>query len=106
MKIQPHGRRVLVKMLPEDIKFTNSLLYKPDTVHEDAIGYGVVQAVGKHKINREPGWKEETEVRVGDKVAFIKFLREVHTNQGVASIIGDDLILIEFKDILGVIEDQ
>lgn len=111
MKIRPHQHRVLVRVLPDDDKMGNlKVLYKPDSVHEDAIGFGIVEAMGEYAITKKgvlvPIEKYVDDLKVGDKIAFIKFLKEVHTNVEASKVIGEDLILIDArKDILGIIYD-
>lgn len=106
MQIRPLGERIVIKMLPEPEMFEGGILYKPETVHQTALGYGVIQAFGKHKLNVFPGYKEATEYEVGQKVIFIKFNRETGTNKGVMQSLGDDTIIIEFKDALGIVEED
>lgn len=106
MKIKPLGERIVIKMLPEPEMFEGSILFKPETVHQTAIGYGIIQAFGKHKLNVFPGYKEATEYKVGQKLLYIKFLVETGTSKGVMRSLGDDTIIIEFKDVLGIVEED
>ena len=109
MKIRPYQHRILVRTLPDNDKMGNlKILYKPESAHEDAIGFGIVEALGTHAITKKgvlvPLERYVDDLKVGDKIVFIKFLREVHTNVEASKVIGEDLILIDArKDILGVV---
>jgi len=94
-------------MLPEKETVGDlGILYKPDNAHENAIGYGIVEAIGDGIRTKKGVLVPITDLKVGDKVAFIKFLKEVHTNVAASHIIGEDRLLLDVrKDILGVIDD-
>jgi len=103
-KIKPLGPRLLVKMFPDE-KETAGGIVIPEVAHETAVGKGQVMATGTGY------WPKRSEKRVsieslgiekGDIVYFIKFLRETHTNQLLQRRIGDDMLIIEMKDVLYV----
>ena len=56
-----------------------------------AVGDGTPTKAGKIPVSG---------IEVGNKVAFIKFLREAQTNKALASTLGDGLIIIELKDVV------
>lgn len=97
------GPRLLVEIEPEDAYFkgSNSII-KPDTAHDTVMGFGKVLEVGTGtpiKSGRAP----VNGVEVGDRVAFVKFLKETQTNKGISHIIGEDRLIIELKDVVVVV---
>lgn len=96
------GPRLLVEMEPEDSVFKGYSIIKPDTVHDTAIGFGKVLDVGTGTPTRS-GRAPVEGVKVGDWVAFVKFLKETQSNRAVAHTIGEDNLLIELKDVVVVI---
>jgi co-chaperonin GroES (HSP10) len=101
MKVRVLGPRLLIKIEDEAEFFKDSVLVKPDTVHETAVGWGEVLGIGEGYDTRK-GIVPIEGVKVGDRVAFIKFLKEGHTNKLVASVIGEDMLIVEAKDIVVV----
>lgn len=99
MTVTPLGPRLLIEIEPEAGTFQGSSLIKPDTVHESAVGWGKVLAIGSGTPTKA-GLVPVEGIKVGNKVAFIKFLREAHTNKALASTLGDDLLIIELKDVV------
>uniref|UniRef100_A0A7C3WM70 10 kDa chaperonin n=1 Tax=Dictyoglomus turgidum TaxID=513050 RepID=A0A7C3WM70_9BACT len=99
--IKPMGTKILVRILEEE-RVTSGGIIMPDDAHQDAIGYGIVEAVGPGywRDGRYLSIEEVDGLKVGMKVSFIKFLKDTHTNEGIRNRIGDDLILIDTKDIL------
>ncbi len=88
MRVKPLGDRVLIKPLTEE-KRTEGGLVLPDTSKEKPQKAEVV-AVGK---------LEDVDLNVNDKVIFSKYAgTEI-------KIDGEDYILIDAGDILGIIED-
>lgn len=101
MKLKAYGEHIIVLVDKEQTTFTNSCLVKPETVHEDAVGSGIVESIGWHHKTMKVVEKVISEIKPGDRVYFIKFLKETNTNKLLSSTIGDDRIIIEFKDVLG-----
>jgi len=88
MRVKPLGDRVLIKPLTEE-KRTEGGLVLPDTSKEKPQKAEVV-AIGK---------LEDFDLNVNDKVIFSKYAgTEI-------KIDGEDYILIDAGDILGIIED-
>ena len=82
MKIQPVSNNVLIRVAPQDK--TDSGIYLPDSADKERPGEGVVEAIGKVE-----------EVKVGDKVLFVK--------HGHYEIKDEHKILISEDDILAKI---
>jgi len=101
MRIRALGPKLLVQVHEEAGHFENSALVKPETVHETAISWGTVQSVGDGYPTPN-GRVPITQVKEGDEVAFVKFLREGHTNKALASAIGPDQLIIDMKDVVVV----
>jgi co-chaperonin GroES (HSP10) len=103
MKIRLMGPRLLVEMDDEEAFFKgyNSII-KPDSVHDSAQGWGKVLSLGTGTRLKDGSMAPIEGVRVGDRVAFVKFLKEAQTNKSVAALLGDDKIIIELRDILVV----
>ena len=97
------GPRLLVEIEPDEeyFKGANSII-KPETVHESPIGFGKVVMVGMGTETKKSLAPIEG-VKVGDRVAFIKFLVETQTNQALALSMGDEKLIVELKDVVVVI---
>ncbi len=96
MNIKPLGDRVVIKLIEIEEK-TASGIVLPDTVKEKP-QHGEVLAVGSGKVF-ENGEKVPMEVKVGDKVLYSKFAgTEFKQN-------GEELLILNERDILGIIED-
>ena len=96
------GPRLLVALAPDEAYFkgSNSII-RPDTVHETAMGIGKVLNVGTG-TSTENGRAPIEGVEVGDKVAFVKFLKETQTNKAISHTIGEENLIIELKDVVAV----
>jgi len=90
-----------VQMEKEPKTFKGSQLAKPDTVHETAVGWGEVVALG-HGHYTGKGIVPMTELKVGDRVAFIKFLKEAQTNKAIQHTIGEGRLMLKIEDVLVV----
>ncbi|HPE67871.1 MAG TPA: co-chaperone GroES [Thermotogota bacterium] len=88
MRIKPLGERVLIKPFSEE-KRTEGGIVLPDTSKEKPMKAEVV-GIGK---------LEDVDLNVGDKVIFSKYAGTE------LKIDGEDFILIDAGDILGLIEE-
>ncbi len=95
MKIKPLQDRIIVKRLEEEEKTKGGIII-PDAAKEKP-QEGKVIAVGDGKI-LENGQKLALTVKVGDKILFGKY------SGTEIKIDGEDYILIDSGDILGLIE--
>lgn len=102
-KIRLLGPKLLIEMEDEESFFKgyNSII-KPETVHDSAQGWGKVLSLGTGTRLKDGGTAPIKGVKVGDRVAFVKFLKEAQTNKGLANVIGDDKLIIELRDVLVV----
>lgn len=93
------GPRVCVEILPEE-RFVGSI-FVPDTAVTSVYRRGVVRAVGK-------GWSGEDrrtqDIQCGDHCVFVRFHANIHTNERVQEALGENVIVLEPKDILLVCE--
>ena len=101
MKVRLLGPRLLVRMEKEASTFKGSSLVKPETVHETAIGWGEVLSLG-HGHYTDVGLVPLEGVKVGDRVAFIKFLKEGHSNKSLQHVLGEDRLIIRMEDVVVV----
>ena len=93
--IRPLGQNVLLRRLEAEAK-TKGGIYLPDTAKEKpregevlALGEGDLDKHGKHK---------EFQVKAGDRVIFSSYAgTEIKVG-------GEELMIIDEKDILGVVE--
>jgi co-chaperonin GroES (HSP10) len=90
--------RVLVEILPEEKSI--GLLVVPDTVVKSVHRRGVVRAVGYI-------WEEGRRVPIpgihsGDHCVFVRFYANTHTNEQIQESIGENLLIMEPKDLLVV----
>ena len=91
MNIRPVGKRILVK-LDETPEKTKSGIYMPQGVTDGDKLYGTVRAIGPKAFGGK------SEVKVGDKVIFLKY-------HGDPVELGPEkLKLLDDEFILGVIE--
>ena len=96
MKIRPLRNWVMLKRLEQDEKSVGGIII-PDTAKEKP-QRGLVTAVGPGKRN-EDGVVTPVDVQVGDKVLFSKFAgTEI-------KLAGEELLILQEDDIVGVIEN-
>lgn len=94
-KIQPLFDNILIKPLEAEAKTASGIIL-PDTAQEKP-QMGLVVSVGPGKVTPKGG-KEKIVVKPGQKVMYKKWGgNEVKMN-------GEELILVEQKDILAIIE--
>lgn len=91
-KFRPLGSNVWVKRVEEETK-TAGGLYIPDTAKEDT-QTGTVVAVGQGSRN-DKGDFVSMEVKVGDVIFFGKY---------AGTKAGDKFLVINEKDILGIVD--
>ena len=95
MALRPLHDRVLVKRLESEAKTAGGIIL-PDTVKEKP-SEGEILAVGTG-IRGEDGKVTALDVKVGDKVLFGKW------SGTEVKIDGQDLLIMQEKDIMGIIE--
>ncbi|WP_417458708.1 co-chaperone GroES [Kordiimonas sp.] len=95
MAFRPLHDRVLVKRLESEAKTAGGIIL-PDTVKEKP-SEGEVIAVGTG-IKADDGKVTALDVKVGDKVLFGKW------SGTEVKIDGQDLLIMQEKDIMGIIE--
>jgi chaperonin GroES len=88
MKFKPIGDRVVIKR-KEVEEQTKSGIYLPESARKDSF-QGTIVAVGT---------SPNIPVKVGDKIVYEKFVGNE------LEIDGDKLIIMEVKDIIGILED-
>ena len=94
MAFRPLGDRVLVKRVEEEAKTKGGIII-PDTAKEKP-QEGEVLAVGPGARD-EDGKRVELDVKVGDRILFVKW------SGTEVKIDGDDLIIMKESDILGIV---
>ncbi len=95
MAFRPLHDRVLVKRLESEEKTKGGIIL-PDTVKEKP-SEGEILAVG-NGVRGEDGKVTALDVKVGDKVLFGKW------SGTEVKIDGQDLLIMQEKDIMGIIE--
>ncbi len=99
------GERILVRM-DEEMRMTASgTLYLPDDSEEHVYACGRVLKLGTGRTTKK-GVVRVQGVEVGEKVAFIKFVKETHTHKSLREVLGPDLIILGPDDILLVGGDE
>ncbi len=99
MKLKPLSNRVLIELLKEEAKITQSGIVLPDTVDKKEQTKGTVIAVGPGKLN-EHGERIPIGVKVGERVIFNKpWSDDKKMKEGEKEI-----FLVDEDDILAVIE--
>lgn len=91
VKLQPLGKRVLVKPVEKETKTAGGLII-PDTVEDKKSSQGTVVKLGQTVE------KHEFKVKVGDMVFFKKYTPEE------LEIDGEKYMLVDEKDILAVVK--
>ncbi len=103
MNLELLGPRILVELEQEEDFFQQyRSLVKPESVHETAQGWGKVLQMGDGTRLKHGDKAPIRGVKVGDRVSFVKFLKEAATNKSIAALIGEDKLIIELKDIVVV----
>ncbi len=95
MALRPLHDRVLVKRLESEAKTAGGIIL-PDTAQEKP-SEGEIMAVGAG-AKGEDGKVIALDVKVGDKILFGKW------SGTEVKVDGDDLLIMQEKDIMGVIE--
>lgn len=89
MKIQPLGRRVLVRLLDSEERMTSGGIALPNGAKDEKTAQGTVMATGS---------AETIEVRKGDVVLFQRFAgTEFEQDQ-------ETFVIIKMCDILAIVE--
>ncbi len=105
VRVRPLKDRVLVQFDPAEDGEREILsgIIAPAKAVDDVHQWGTVLAVGKGRISRK-GIRIPPQVKPGDRVLYIRYLKETHTGQSLraASCIGQDQFLIHEEDILAI----
>jgi len=96
-KIKPLGNRVLIKAIAAETKTASGIII-PDTASKEKPQKGEVLAVGPGKITIE-GKTLPMNVKAGNTVLFSKY------GPTEIKIDGEEYLIAEESDILGVIEE-
>lgn len=96
MKFKPLGDRALVKIVERE-ETTASGIVLPDTAKEKPQTAEVV-SVGEGKVDND-GQRVPLEVSQGDIIVFAKY------SGTEISLDGEDYMILDADDILGVVED-
>ena len=96
MNFKPLGDRALVKIVEREEK-TPSGIVLPDTAKEKPQTAEVV-SVGEGKLDKD-GQRVPLEVSQGDVIVFAKY------SGTEISLDGEDYMILDADDILGVVED-
>ena len=96
IKIQPIGKRVLVKALQEEEKIAGGLLVPPSASDDKRPATGEVLKLG---IGKDKSGKAlEFQVKVGDTIYFKKYSpEEIETE-------GEQYLILDTDDILAIIK--
>ena len=96
LKIIPLGNRVIIKVV-EGEEVTKGGIYLPSAIQE-APQTGTVLAVGLGRCF-ENGNREQMEIKVGDKILFVK-----HAGTDI-KYDGIDYKILTLQEIIGIIEE-
>jgi chaperonin GroES len=102
MKLRPHNDWLLVRNDPERAVTAGGII-KPEGAHEEVHEWGTVIEVGPGKFYDKLGARVPLEVKPGDRVYYIKFLKKTHTGQAISNVldaIEPGTFLIQEKDII------
>jgi chaperonin GroES len=102
MDIRPMNGQILVETEDDSEKLSCGL-FRPEGAIEDIHIWGRVIAVGSGKITTK-GIEIPVDVKVGDKVYFIRFLRNTKSGESLIKVLGPNRFLINEKDIVLVEE--
>lgn len=95
------GPRILVEVLPGPKKL--GVIELPDNVAASNYSHGKVLAVGVRQLRDGRSIPLEG-VRPGDRCVFVRFVANIHTNEQVQDRLGENIIIVEPKDLLLVYE--
>lgn len=99
MKIKPVAGKLLVKQIQKEKK-TKGGIYLPDQKEEDQSQHAKVIAIGLYSKSHPEALPAPCEE--GDMIIFKKWAgNEAQTGYGKK----DHLLFIEFKDVMGVVEE-
>lgn len=99
MRIRPLGDWILIK---HDVgsDTTSGGIVKPEGAHDDVHEWGTVLAVGPGRRSNKNGRRIPLEVSPGDRVYYIKFLKNTHTGQSIKHVLDEGTFLIQQKDVI------
>lgn len=102
MNIKLLGDRLLVKMDPLREKSDAGILYpnKDAVTENDIYVWGTVEQVGNGKYPKNSNKRVPVDVKVGDRVLFVRYLHKVETNKSLQCFTGEDRIILKEEDIL------
>lgn len=102
--VRPLSDWILVRYDPET-KETEGGIVKPEGAHDVVHEWGTVLAVGPGKYYEKLGDRVPLEVAPGDRVYYIKFLKNTHTGKSIKHVLEDGTFLIQQKDVI-VVEER
>jgi chaperonin GroES len=112
LNFRPLGDRVLVRHddSGEKERSTGGGIVIPEGTYVDEseiMTWGTVVAVGPGRWSKTRNIRIPTEVQVGDRVLYNRFLKRTNSGEAFAEKIGDDYVLLnEDKDIVAVEEQD
>jgi co-chaperonin GroES (HSP10) len=101
MRVRPLQDWLLVEYDPPKTQTEGGIIV-PEGAHDDVYEWGTVVAVGPGKFYQKLGRTVPPEVKPGDRVYYVKFLKKTHTGQSIRHVLEDGTFLIQQKDIIVV----
>lgn len=99
MNIRPLGDWILVEHDPsKDV--TDGGIVIPEGAHDEVHEWGTVIAVGPGRFYEKIWDTVPLEVGPGDRVLYVKFLKNTHTGQAIRHVLDEGTFLIQQKDII------
>lgn len=96
IKIQPLGKRVVVKPQEEQEKTSGGLVIPPSATDEKRPAFGKIVKLGTGKDKK--GNPIKFDVKVGDEVYFKKYAPEE------IEVDGQELLILDVDDILAIVK--
>jgi co-chaperonin GroES (HSP10) len=102
--IRPMNDRILVEIDKEDLHLIeDSILIKPEKAHDTVYTWATVIAVGPGRWSKPKKGKDQVRVpmgiKVGDRVCFVKFLRNTKTGEALQARLPDNHLIIQEQDV-------
>lgn len=105
--LRPLGDRVLVRFDPAEdgARVRASGVIMPPRAVDDVHQWGEVLAVGPGRLTKK-GVLVPPDVKVGDRVLYIRYLKETHTGKTLRQqdCLAEDQFLIQESDIIAIEE--
>ena len=99
MVVRPMNDWVLVRY-DQESRITSGGIIKPEGAHDDVHEWGTVVAIGPGRRQGKKGVRCPVDVVPGDRVLYIKFLKNTGTGRGIQHTLEDGTFLIQEKDII------